>query len=167
MQRYEVRFEVDAPPRQVWRLFHPRPPVDAARPRNVEYPGGRMQILVEGDEHGQGLVRTCEFAVPRWLMSKGQARSWEVVTDVRPGEYARYQGVCKPLYAHMEGWHQLEATPTGGTRLTFVELYDVQSPILARLLGARLHRFISQDNERVYRAILGHLGDVRPVLVGA
>lgn len=163
MQRFEISFEVDAPARRVWSLFHPRPPAGSSTPRVVEYPHGRMTVLAEGDANGQGLVRTCEFAVPRWLGSGGQARSWEVVTDVRPGEYARYEGTCKPLYARMEGWHELTVIDQTCTRLTFVELYDAQNPLLSRLFESRVHRFISRDNESVYRTILGYLGDVRAV----
>ena len=45
-----MTFVVDAPRRRVWRLLHPKPPVGVPLPRTVEYDGGRMQILVEGDE---------------------------------------------------------------------------------------------------------------------
>lgn len=161
MQRYEVSFEVDASPKQVWSMFHPRPPKDGVLPRVLQYPGGRMEILAEGDENGQGLVRVCEFGVPRWLGTGGQARSWEVVTDVRPGEYAQYRGVCKPLWAQMQGWHTVTELPGGGTRLTFVETYHAHNALLRKAFEARVHRFISRDNENVYRTILGYLGPVR------
>lgn len=111
MQRFETTFTVDAPPRHVWGLFHAPPPPGSTTPRVVTYPGGQMEILVEGDQHGRGLVRTCQFAVPRWLGTKGVAHSWEVVTEARVNEYAAYRGVCKPLWARMEGWHQLDECP--------------------------------------------------------
>ncbi len=90
MQRHEVAFVVDAPPHRVWRLFHPKPPPGATVPRTFEHPGGSITILREGDDDGAGLVRTCTFAVPRWLLSGGVARSWEVVTE------ARHEGASRP-----------------------------------------------------------------------
>jgi len=83
MQRTEIVFEVDAHPRRVWRLLHPRPPADAGLPRVVDHPGGRITILAEGDEAQQGLVRTCEFPVPRYLLSGGRGQSWEVIVEAR------------------------------------------------------------------------------------
>ena len=43
---------------------------------NITYPAGSIEILYDGDEAGQGLVRTCVFDVPRYLLSGGKARSW-------------------------------------------------------------------------------------------
>jgi len=163
VQQFETTFAVNAPARRVWALFHAPPPTGVSTPRVVEYPGGRMEILMEGDEAGRGLVRTCEFGVPRWLGSGGVAHSWEVVTEVRVNEYAGYRGVCKPLWARMEGWHQLVEGVDGGTRLTFVERYEAVNPIMRRLFEQRVHRFISRDNETLYRTLLSHLGEVRSV----
>jgi carbon monoxide dehydrogenase subunit G len=160
VQHFETTFDVDAPPHRVWSLFHAPPPAGTSPPRVVEYPGGRMEILAEGNEFGEGLVRTCEFAVPRWLGSGGRAQSWEVVTKIDVNEFAGYQGVCKPLWAKMQGSHRLKERSDGGTRLTFVESYDVVSPILRQLFERRVHQFISRDNERLYRALLGYLGPV-------
>ena len=113
MHRHEVSFVIDAPPARVWRLFHPKPPIGAPVPRTLEHPGGTITILNEGDEHGQGLVRTCTFRVPRYLLSGGTARSWELVAEVRPNEYARYQALGKPPWSTAEGWHSLEPLDDG------------------------------------------------------
>jgi hypothetical protein len=99
MHRHEVSFVIDAPPARVWRLFHPTPPSGAPVPRTLEHPGGTITILNEGDEHGQGLVRTCTFPVPRYLLSGGKAQSWELVVEVRPNEYARYKALGKPPWS--------------------------------------------------------------------
>ena len=161
MQRHEVSFVIDAPPRRVWRLFHPKVPTGAEVPRTFEHPGGSITILNDGDEVGQGLVRTCTFPVPRWLLSGGVAHSWEVVTEVREGEYARYEAVGKPLWSKAEGWHTLEPLDDGSrTRLTFVETYHAHNPLLRALFERRVHRFISRDNTRIYETVLGHLGTV-------
>jgi Polyketide cyclase / dehydrase and lipid transport len=162
MQRFETVFEVDAPPERVWKLLHRPAPPGSPSPRTVEYQGGSMTILAEGDENGRGMVRTCVFDVPKWLFSGGKARSWEVVTEIRPGEYARYQGIGKPLWSRADGWHQLEAID-GGTRLTFVETYTVVNPVLRRLFERRVHRFISKDNHELYLNLLGYLGTVRHI----
>jgi hypothetical protein len=161
MQRHEVAFSVTAPPHRVWRLFHPKTPPGAIVPRTFEHPGGSITILREGDADGAGLVRTCTFPVPRWLLSGGMARSWEVVTEARRNEYARYEAVGKPLWSEAEGWHTLEPIDGGeGTRLTFVETYHAHSPILRALFEARVHRFISSSNTQIFETVLGHLGTV-------
>ncbi len=160
MQRYQASYLIDAHPKRVWRLLHPLVPEGSPSPRLLTYPRGSMEVQTEADEAGPGLVRACEFRVPTWLGSGGRARSWEVVVEARTGELSRYRGVCKPLWARMEGWHSLEELENGGTRLTFVELYDVVNPILRRLFAARVHEFISADNDSLYRSILGHLGVV-------
>lgn len=163
MQRHETTFIVDAPPRKVWRLFHPPTPEGATTPRTVVYPGGQMEILFEGDEAGKGLVRNCEFPVPRYLLSGGVARSWEVITDAKVNEFSRYRGVGKPLWSRAEGWHELQELEDGRTKLTFVETYEVVNPILRRMLEKRVHRFISKDNDALYVKILSYLGTVTRV----
>lgn len=155
-------FEVDAHPHRVWRLLHPKVPADAETPRTISHPGGTITILRDGDEAGEGLVRTCTFPVPKWLLSGGIARSWEVVTEARVDECSRYEAVGKPLWSKATGWHELE--PIGGgdaTRLTFYESYHAHNPALRALCEQRVHRFISKDNGSIYETLLGHLGTVR------
>jgi hypothetical protein len=161
MQRHEVSFVVDAPPHRVWRLFHPKVPPGAEVPRTFDHPGGSITILNDGDEVGEGLVRRCTFPVPRWLLSGGVAQSMECVVEVREGEYARYEAVGKPLWSTAEGWHTLEPLDDGTrTRLTFVETYHANNPLLRALFERRVHRFISRDNSRIYETVLGYLGPV-------
>lgn len=160
MQRVDLSFVVDAPKARVWRLLHPRPPAGEPLPRTVEYPGGRMEILVEGDEAGQGLVRTCEFEVPKYLLSGGHARSWEVVVEARVGEISRYQAIGRPPFSHAEGWHTLEALDDGRTRVAFTETYELDNRWLRPLLERRVHEAISKDNGALYKKILGYLGPV-------
>jgi hypothetical protein len=155
MQRHEVVYDVGAPPHRVWRLFHPKVQPDDVVPRTITHPGGSITILKEGDEDGEGLVRTATFPVPRWLLSGGRARSFEVVVEARKNEYARY---------HAEGWHTLEPIDDGnGTRLTFVETYHAHNPLLRALFERRVHRHISRDNSKIYETILGYLGPVTRV----
>ena len=161
MQRHEVSFVIDAPPARVWRLFHPKVPSGAPVPRTLEHPGGTITILNEGDEHGQGLVRTCTFPVPRYLLSGGTARSWELVAEVRPNEYARYQALGKPPWSTAEGWHSLEPLDDGTrTKLTFVETFHIPNPLLRMLFERRVHRFISAQNSRTYETVLRRVGSV-------
>jgi hypothetical protein len=161
MQRHELAFTVDAPPHRVWRLLHPKTPPDATVPRTFDHPGGSITILRDGDADGAGLVRTCTFPVPRWLLSGGIARSWEVVTAARRNEFARYEAVGKPLWSTATGQHTLAPIDDGeGTRLTFVETYHAHSPLLRALFEARVHRFISRDNTKTYATLLGYLGTV-------
>ncbi|MCU0273464.1 MAG: SRPBCC family protein [Acidimicrobiales bacterium] len=164
MHRHEVAFDVGAPPHRVWRLFHPKTQPDDVVPRTITHPHGSITILKDGDENGEGLVRTAVFPVPRWLLSGGRGRSFEVVVEARRNEYARYHAEGKPLWSHAEGWHTLEPIDDGaGTRLTFVETYHAYNPLLRRLFERRVHRKISHDNAEIYETILGRLGPVTRV----
>jgi hypothetical protein len=160
VQRHEVSFRVDAPYYRVWRLFHPKTPEGATVPRTIEHPNGTITILKDGDDDGAGLVRTATFPVPKWLLSGGVGESFEVVTEARKNEYARYEAVGKPLWSKVTGWHTLE--PQGdSTKLTFVEIYEAKNPILRRLFERRVHQVISRDNTDTYAKVLGYLGTVR------
>lgn len=161
MQRHEVSYIVDAPPARVWRLFHPKPPPDAVVPRTITHPGGTITILRDGDEHGAGLVRECTFPVPRWLLSGGWARSFEVITEARPEQLSRYEAVGKPLWSKASGWHALEPLDGGTrTRVTFGEEYHAFGGVARALFEKRVHRFISHSNSQIIQTVLGHLGTV-------
>jgi hypothetical protein len=160
MQRHTVRFHVGAPREDVWRTLHPTPPPDAPHPRVVEYPGGRIEVLFEGDEAGQDLVRTCTFRVPKLV--GGRARSWECIVEARHGEYSRYTAVGKPLWSRAEGWHEMTDAPDGGTFVTFTETYEVLSR-LTRPLEGYVHRFVSGHNDEFFEVFLGRSGPVRRV----
>ena len=162
MQRHEVSWIVDAPPHRVWRVFHPKTPPDAVVPRTFEHPGGSITILRDGDEDGAGLVRSCTFPVPRWLLSGGMARSFEAVVEAKRNEFSRYEAVGKPLWSKAEGWHTLEPVDGGErTRLTFVETYEAFSRVARVLFEARVHRFISHSNSQIIGEVLRPLGGRR------
>lgn len=146
VREHEFSFEVDATPDEVWQSLHPR----LAR-GVIEHGNVRIEIVHPGDEHGLGLVRHCTFRVPRYLLSGGVGRSWEVVTESRPGEWSRYEAVGKPLWSRATGWHRIEPLTDGRTRVTFGETYEAFNPLARRLLEARVHRFISADNDRIVR----------------
>jgi hypothetical protein len=160
MHSYTVTFSVEAPARKVWRVLHP-PPRGETRPRIIEYPAGRIEILNEGDEAGKGLVRTCEFSVPRYLLSGGKARSWETVTEAVLHRRSRYVSISKPLWSRAEGYHQLDEQPDGTTRLTFHETYHAYNPVLRALFEGRVHAMISRDNLSTYQLALGYAGPIR------
>ena len=125
---------------------------DEVRAPHDQAPGRPITILRDGDDAGEGLVRTATFPVPRWLLSGGRARSFEVVVEARKNEYARYHAEGKPLWSHAEGWHTLEPIDEGaGTRLTFVETYHAHNRVLRALFEQRVHRHISRDNRRSTR----------------
>ena len=160
MQSYTVRFHVDAPPRKVWRVLHPPAPADGPTPRVLEWPTGRMEILKEGDEAGEGLVRTCVFEVPKYLLSGGKGRSFETVTEAKLHKLARYVAVGKPLWSRADGYHELEEQPDGTTVLTFHEDYYAYNPVLRFLLERLVHAKISRDNLETYEHALGFAGKV-------
>lgn len=152
MRIHEFSFEVDATRDEVWAVLHPPPPPRRdGSPRVIEYGGVRIEIVHEGDEKGEGLVRKCTFRVPRYLLSGGVGRSWECVTEVRPLEYARYEAVGKPLWSEATGWHRLHDLGDGKTRVEFGETYHAFNPVARVLLERRVHAFISRDNDRLVR----------------
>jgi hypothetical protein len=161
MQSYTVRFSVEAPARRVWRVLHPPAPQDGPRPRILSYPAGSMEILNEGDEAGEGLVRTCVFDVPRYLLSGGKARSWETVTEAKINKLSRYVSISKPLWSRAEGYHELDEQPDGTTLLTFHETYHAYNPVLRALLERRVHAKISRDNLSTYEHALRFAGNTR------
>jgi hypothetical protein len=161
MQSFTVRFHVDAPARKVWRVLHPPVPPNAPRPRVVEWPTGSMEILNEGNEAGEGLVRTCVFPVPKYLLSGGKGRSWETVTEATIEKLSRYVAIGKPLWSRAEGYHELEEQPDGTTVVTFNETYHAFNPLLRVLLERPVHAKISRDNIEIYEHALSFVGSVK------
>ena len=153
MREHTFSFEVEATPEEVWRAVHPRPrPTKSGEHRVIEHGDVRIEIINEGDENGEGLVRTCTFPVPKFLLSGGVGRSWECVTEVLPNEFSRYEAVGKPLWSKASGWHRLEDLGSGRTRVEFGESYHAFNPVLRVLLEGYVHRFISKDNDRLVRS---------------
>jgi hypothetical protein len=160
---FSAVFVIAAPAWKVWQVLHPPAPRDGKLPRVIEYLGGSMEILNEGDEAGQGLVRTCVFGVPRYLMSGGAARSWEVVTEARINTLSRYVSISKPLWSRAEGYHELDEQPDGTTLLTFHETYHAHNPVLRALFEGRVHAKISADNAMIYEHALTYAGTTKRV----
>ena len=144
MQDHRFEFEVDASPAEVWAVFW----APKYRGQVIEHGSVRIEILHPGDEKtGEGLVRSCHFPVPRWLLSGGRARSWEWLTEVHAPESWRYDAIGKPLWSQASGWTRLEDLGDGRTRVSFRETYHVFNPVLRGLLERAVHRFISRDND--------------------
>ena len=159
MQVHEYSFVIDAPREEVWAVLHPNQELrksgaDPENPRIIEHGNVRIEVVCEGNEHGDGLVRHCYFEVPRYLLSGGRAQSWEMVSNVRPPEFSRYDAIGKPLWSKAMGWHRMEDLGDGRTKVTFHEEYHVFNPILRVLLEKRVHHFISKDNDKNFQGIL-------------
>ncbi len=163
MQEHAMELVVDAEVPDVWRALHPRRPPGTELPWRIEYPGGIIEVLADGDEAGQGLARMCTFRVPRYLLSGGVARSFESIVEARVNEISRYAAVGKPLWSRAEGWHRLEEVGEGRTRLTFWESYHAFNPVLRWAFERRVHRFISAGNTVAFRKALGRAGRVEGV----
>lgn len=89
MQSYTVRFHIDAPRRKVWRVLHPPAPANgpaAAGSHVADWEHGNPQ---RGQRSGEGLVRTCVFEVPTYLLTRGRARSWKTVTEAQLNKLSR------------------------------------------------------------------------------
>ena len=155
MRTHTYAFEVDATPEEVWGALHPRPrKAPSGERRVIEHGDVRIEIVHEGDENGEGLVRRCTFRVPRFLGSGGVGHSWECVTEVTPNQLSRYEAVGKPLWSEATGWHRLVPVEAGRTRVEFGETYHVFNPVLRWLLEGYVHRFISRDNDRTVKTAI-------------
>lgn len=154
MQVHEYSFVIDASREEIWAAMHPPIPRPGTihEPRIIEHGAVRIEIVNEGDENGQGLVRHCYFAVPKYLLSGGVAQSWETVSEVRPPEFSRYDAIGKPLWSRALGWQRYDDLGDGRTKVTFHEEYHVFNPVMRALLEKRVHHFISKDNDRIVQA---------------
>ena len=155
---YDSDWIVDAPRDEIWAVLHPRKTFDrtttsVAGPRVIAHGATRVEIVSEGDENGQGLVRQCRFAIPWYI--PGTGRSWEIVSEVRVPEYQRYDVLfCTPPHATARGWYRLEDLGDGRTRFHFHEEYHMERRWLAPFVERGFHRFVSKDNDRVLRGII-------------
>ncbi len=150
MQDHQFHFDVDGTPQEVWDVFW----------RNmrsgVKTEAVTIEIYHPGDEQGNGLVRHCDFAVPRYLLSKGRAQSWEWITEAQAPMSWKYDAIGKPLWSRASGWTRLEARTEGGTRVHFRETYEAFNPVMRLLLEKRVHDFISRDNDKLLKAYVEH-----------
>ena len=155
---YENSWIVDGSREEVWTVLHPQKSFDRSRttvdnPRVVEHGSTRIEVVHEGDENGLGLVRLCWFLAP-WYLG-GQARSWEIVSEVRPYELQRYDVLlCAPPYATVKGWFRLEALSDGRTRMNIHEEYTMRSRWLAPFLEKRVHDFMLKDNDVKFKGMI-------------
>lgn len=155
MQSHSHSLVVDASPEEAWSVLHPPPPKVGPDGRRVLVHGDvSIEVLEPGDETGKGLVRTCTFRVPKWLLTGGKARSFETIVEARPYETVRYLAVGRPVWSLAEGAHHFEDLGDGKTRITFEETYRAFNPWMSRLLEARVHAFISADNQRLIKTAL-------------
>jgi len=148
VQDHSFDFVVEGTPEDVWEVMWRQ------MRRDVATDSVAIEVYHPGDESGNGLVRHCRFAVPRYLMSGGRGQSWEWITEaVHPVSW-RYDAVGKPLWSKATGWTRLERVDEEHTRVCFRETYEAFNPIARALLERRVHRFISKDNDRLIEASL-------------
>ncbi|MFT4519678.1 MAG: hypothetical protein ACI9JM_002075 [Halioglobus sp.] len=142
MQDHHFSFDVEASREDIWAVMWSKKTGDVIQHGNV-----RIEILHGGDDSGEGLVRHCHFPVPRYLLSGGTAKSWELLTQVKKFESWRYDAVGKPLWSKAAGWTRLEELEDGKTRVHFRETYHVFNPVMRFFLERIVHRAISKDND--------------------
>jgi hypothetical protein len=149
MREFQTSLVMDASPAEIWQLWFLPPPPDLSpgEIQVLEVEDVRIEIVHQGDEIHEGLVRHCYYPIPKYLMSKGVAQSWELVTDVVPNVSYRYRAITRPPFAFAEGRQSLEDLGNGKTRVHFSESYSVSNPLLRTLFERRLHARISRDNE--------------------
>lgn len=150
VQIHNFDFVVEGTPDEVWDVIWKRTRV------GIETDTVKIEIYHPGDEQGNGLVRHCYFPVPKYLLSKGRAQSWEWITEVERPVSWRYDAVGKPLWSRASGLTRLEDLGEGRTRVYFRETYEVFNPVMRLLLEKRVHHFISKDNDKLIEASLVH-----------
>ena len=150
MQVHNFDFVVDGTPEEVWDVIWKRTRV------GVETDTVSIEIFHPGDEEGNGLVRHCHFPVPKYLLSKGRAQSWEWITEAKRPVSWRYDAVGKPLWSKASGLTRLEDLGDGRTRVYFQETYEVFNPVMRALFEKRVHHFISKDNDQLIEASIVH-----------
>jgi Polyketide cyclase / dehydrase and lipid transport len=155
-REHTYSFVVEATPEEVWRALHPPARRSTGERRVIEHGDVRIEIWFEGDDNGQGLVRSCTYPVPKILLSGGVGRSWECVTESRPPAFSRYDAVGKPLWSKATGWHRLDDLGDGRTRVHFGEAFYAFNPILRFFLQGYVHRFISRGNDAMVQAGVEH-----------
>ena len=148
MQDHQFDFVVEATPEEVWDVYW------KGMRSGVDTDAVTITILHQGDEQGNGLVRHCRFPVPKYLLSKGRAQSWEWITEARRPVSWRYDAIGKPLWSKASGWTRLEDLGGGRTKVYFRETYEVFNPVMRALLERRVHDFISEGNDQLIEASL-------------
>ena len=146
MQVHTFNFVVDGTPEEVWDVIWRRTRAGFTSDTVT------IEILHQGDDEGNGLVRHCHFPVPKYLFSGGRAQSWEWITEARRPVSWRYDAVGKPLWSRASGGTRLEDLGGGRTRVHFRETYEVFNPVMRLLLERRVHRFISEGNDKLIEA---------------
>ena len=157
MQEHTFSFDVDASREEVWAVFWRYKTGDV-----VEHGNLRIEILHGGDANGEGLIRHCHFPVPWYLLSGGNAKSWEWLTQVKKPESWRYDAIGKPLWSQASGFMRLEDLGNNRTRIHFRETYHVFNPVMRFFLEKIVHHAISKDNDiKMKRGIEGGLKILR------
>ena len=146
MQEHTFDFVVDGTPEEVWDVIWRRTRAGFTSDTVT------IEILHQGDDEGNGLVRHCHFPVPRYLLSGGRAQSWEWITEARRPVSWRYDAVGKPLWSRASGGTRLEDLGGGRTRVHFRETYEVFNAVMRLLFERRVHRFISEGNDKLIEA---------------
>ena len=148
MQDHRFDFGVDGTPEEVWDVYW------RGMRAGVTTDAVTITILHQGDEAGNGLVRHCLFPVPKYLLSRGRAQSWEWITESERPISWRYDAIGKPLWSKASGWTRFEDLGDGRTRVHFRETYAAFNPVMRALLERRVHDFISKDNDTLIEAAL-------------
>jgi hypothetical protein len=148
VQDHRFDFVVEGTPEEVWEVFWGR------MRSGIQTETVTIEIYHPGDEEGNGLVRHCDFPVPKYLLSKGRAQSWEWITEAQRPVSWRYDAIGKPLWSRASGWTRLEDLGGGRTRVHFRETYEVFNPVMRALLEKRVHDFISKGNDELIEASL-------------
>ncbi|MFW9921854.1 MAG: SRPBCC family protein [Candidatus Thorarchaeota archaeon] len=106
-----------------------------------------IEILYPGDKEGNGLIRRVHYKLP-W----GSRCSIELVTDVKPNVGYTYTMLSLKPGLDTNGLIKLEQIDEGKTRVHFEERFNLKKlPLMYRMLGNKLYKFINKRNEDTFR----------------
>jgi len=108
-----------------------------------------IEILYPGDKDGNGLIRRVHYKLP-W----GSRCSLELITDVKPNVGYTFTMMSLKPGQDTNGLIRLEKIEGGKTQVHFEEHFNLKKlPLLYRLLGNRLYKFINKRNEETFRKL--------------
>ena len=142
MREHRYTLDFPHPPARVWALMQDYDRWTAYAPMVI-----RVEVLHQGDVHGNGLLRRVIYRMP--FGRTGSAL--ELVTDVEPARGYTYTMIGRTPGNDQTGRVRLEAIP-GGARLHFEERYHLTSAPW-KWFEAPIYRFINQQNEASMRAL--------------
>jgi hypothetical protein len=114
-----------------------------------------VEVLFPGDAQGNGLLRRIQYKLP-W----GSKYALELVTDLKPNVGYTYRMLGRDPELDTTGSITLEPIDSDRTIVHFKERFNLKKlPLIYRLMGKRIYKFINKRNEEVFQNLANWLDD--------